>query len=125
MTILSQVGTGWDQKERVFRNFAKMIGPKDDPVLIHRWLHGEPFDVTVMWVDPIKVIADIYDMYVVNKTVILVNKPVFNKPLRPGRWTAKLLYSNKVRNVEITVVSQGFLSLWLPGMYTFALLHHP
>ena len=100
MDVFSQVGTGWDQKERVFRNFAKMIGPKDDPVLVHRWLHGEPFDVKIMWIDPINVITGIYEMHVVDNWVISFHKPVFKKPMRPGRWTIKLVYSDKVRVVS-------------------------
>ena len=80
----------------MFRNFARMIGPKDDPVLVHHWVHGEPFDVKIMWIDPINVITGVYEMHVVDNWVISFHKPVFKKPMRPGRWTIKLIYSDKV-----------------------------
>lgn len=55
-----QIGTHWDQKERMFRNIGGLIGPRDDPVLVHRWVHGEEFHVRLVWQDPLNVIAGLY-----------------------------------------------------------------
>ena len=41
----------------MFRNIGGMIGPRDDPVLVHRWVHGEEFHVRLLWEDPLNVIA--------------------------------------------------------------------
>ncbi|EDO36835.1 predicted protein, partial [Nematostella vectensis] len=89
------VGTSWDQKERVFRNLARLIGPYDDPVLVHRWVHGDAFDVKIMWVDPINVVTGVYEMHVVDNWVVSFHKPVFKKPMRPGKWIIKMIYTDK------------------------------
>ena len=34
-----------------------MIGPYDNPTLVHRWVHGEEFHVRIVWQDPLNVIA--------------------------------------------------------------------
>ena len=52
-----QIGINWDQKERVFRNFAGLIGTTDTPTLVHRWTHGKHFYVRIVWIDPMNVIA--------------------------------------------------------------------
>eukprot|EP00794_Sanderia_malayensis_P009135 gene9135-10108_t len=89
-----EIGTSWDQKERVFRNFAGMIGPLDTPTLVHRWRHGKAFYVRIIWTDPINVIAGIYQMKVEDNWVISYHKPTFKKPLRPGAWKVKLVHND-------------------------------
>ena len=103
LTVVSlfQVGTIWDQKERVFRNLAHLMGPMDDPVLVHRWVHGKAFDVKLMWVDPINVVTGIYEMRVVENWVVSFHKPTFKKPMRPGKWTIKLVFSHKGEDMVI------------------------
>lgn len=96
-----QVGTIWDQKERVFRNLARLMGPWDDPVLVHRWVHGKEFDVKIMWVDPINVVTGIYEMRVVENWVVSFHKPTFKKPMRPGKWTIKMIFSHKGEDMVI------------------------
>ena len=101
MTVCFQVGTVWDQKERVFRNLGRMMGPWDDPVLVHRWVHGKAFDVKLMWVDPINVVTGIYEMRVVDNWVVSFHKPTFKKPMRPGKWTIKMIFSHKGEDMVI------------------------
>ncbi|CAH3106757.1 unnamed protein product [Pocillopora meandrina] len=96
-----EVGTSWDQKERVFRNMARLMGPWDDPVLVHRWVHGKAFDVKLMWVDPINVVTGIYEMRVVDNWVVSFHKPTFKKPMRPGKWTIKMIFSHKGEDMVI------------------------
>ncbi|KAM7447918.1 Xylosyltransferase 2 [Porites harrisoni] len=96
-----EVGTIWDQKERVFRNLARLMGPWDDPVLVHRWVHGKEFDVKIMWVDPINVVTGIYEMRVVENWVVSFHKPTFKKPMRPGKWTIKMIFSHKGEDMVI------------------------
>ncbi|XP_066924651.1 xylosyltransferase 2-like [Clytia hemisphaerica] len=90
------VGTSWDQKERIFRNIAGIIGPRDEPVLVHRWVHGPEFHVRIVWQDPLNVIAGMYQMKVDKTWVISFHKPKFNKPLRPGTWTVKIVFNDDI-----------------------------
>lgn len=86
------MGTSWDQKERIFRNYARLMGPWDDPILVHYWKKGQPFDVKLMWIDPINVITGVYEMHVDDDWIVSFHKPTYTKPLRPGTWTIKLVY---------------------------------
>lgn len=96
-----EVGTIWDQKERIFRNLAHLMGPWDDPVLVHRWVHGKEFDVKIMWVDPINVVTGVYEMKVIENWVVSFHKPTFKKPMRPGKWTIKMIFTNKGEDMVI------------------------
>ncbi|XP_029185216.2 LOW QUALITY PROTEIN: xylosyltransferase 1-like [Acropora millepora] len=100
-----EVGTIWDQKERVFRNLAHLMGPWDDPVLVHHWVHGKEFDVKIMWVDPINVVTGVYEMKVIDNWVVSFHKPTFKKPMRPGKWTVKMVYTRKGEDMVIGQIS--------------------
>ena len=71
------------------------MGPWDDPVLVHYWKKGEPFNVKLMWIDPISVVTGVYEMRVQNDWVVSFHKPTYNKPLRPGMWTVKMVYRDQ------------------------------
>lgn len=90
------MGTDFDVKEMIFRNYAQLIGPYSDLVLRHVWGPGEQFTVTVAWIDPAMTVAACYDITVPTAFHIGSHKPEFNKPLRPGVWTLKLLYNWKI-----------------------------
>lgn len=90
-----QVGTSWDQKERIFRNYARLMGPWDDPVLVHYWKKGNPFKVKIMWIDPINVVTGVYEMHVQEDWVVSFHKPTYTKPLRPGTWTIKMVFRER------------------------------
>ena len=77
------------------------MGPWDDPVLVHRWVHGKGFDVKIMWVDPINVVTGIYEMHVVENWVVSFHKPTFRKPMRPGKWTIKMIFTRKGEDMVI------------------------
>lgn len=105
-----EIGTSWDQKERIFRNIAGLIGPNDNPTLVHRWVHGEEFHVRIVWQDPLNVIAGMYQMKVEKNWVISFHKPTFNKPLRPGTWVVKLVYNDDVvlGEVKFLVIPEAY-----------------
>lgn len=75
--------------------------PYDDPILVHRWVHGDEFDVKIMWIDPINVVSGVYEMHVVNNWVVSFHKPSFRKPMRPGKWTLKMIYTRKGEDMVI------------------------
>lgn len=92
LTLLFQVGTDWDAKERLFRNFGGLLGPMDEPVGMQKWGKGPNVTVTVVWVDPVNIIAATYDILIESTAEFTHYKPPLNLPLRPGVWTVKILH---------------------------------
>nr|Q811B1.1 RecName: Full=Xylosyltransferase 1; AltName: Full=Peptide O-xylosyltransferase 1; AltName: Full=Xylosyltransferase I [Mus musculus]CAD62249.1 xylosyltransferase I [Mus musculus] len=88
----SEVGTDWDAKERLFRNFGGLLGPMDEPVGMQKWGKGPNVTVTVIWVDPVNVITATYDILIESTAEFTHYKPPLNLPLRPGVWTVKILH---------------------------------
>uniref|UniRef100_A0A8C0H7C8 Xylosyltransferase 1 n=1 Tax=Chelonoidis abingdonii TaxID=106734 RepID=A0A8C0H7C8_CHEAB len=88
----SEIGTDWDAKERIFRNFGGLIGPMDEPVGMQKWGKGPNVTVTVIWVDPINIIAATYDILIESSAEFTHYKPPLNLPLQPGVWTIKILH---------------------------------
>ncbi|XP_061080023.1 xylosyltransferase 1-like [Conger conger] len=88
----AQIGTDWDGKERIFRNFGNLLGPMDEPVAMQRWSKGSNVTMTVVWVDPTNVIAATYDILIEGNAEFTHYRPPLNLPLRPGVWTVRTLY---------------------------------
>lgn len=91
--MLLQVGTDWDPKERIFRNWGGLLGPEDEPVAVQRWSRGQSnLTATVVWVDPTNVIAATYDILVEASAEVSHYRPPLAPPLRPGVWTLRVLH---------------------------------
>ncbi|XP_063077598.1 xylosyltransferase 1 [Engraulis encrasicolus] len=88
----AEIGTDWDAKERLFRNFGNLMGPGDEPVGMQRWGKGPNVTATVVWVDPTNVIAATYDILVDAGSEFTHYRPPLNSPLRPGMWTLRVLH---------------------------------
>ncbi|XP_034448532.1 xylosyltransferase 1-like [Hippoglossus hippoglossus] len=88
-----QVGGDWDPKERLFRNWGGMLGPKDEPVAVQRWSRSQSnLTATVVWIDPTNVIAATYDILVDASAEVTHYRPPLTAPLRPGVWTLRVLH---------------------------------
>lgn len=104
-----QVGTEWDPKERLFRNFGGLMGPFDEPMAMQKWSRGPNLTATVVWIDPTYVIAASYDITVDAETEFTQYKPPLNRPLRPGIWTIRLLqFWEPLGENQFLVVPQTF-----------------
>lgn len=104
-----EVGTEWDPKERLFRNFGGLMGPFDEPVAMQKWSRGPNLTATVVWIDPAYVIAASYDITVDAETEFTQYKPPLNRPLRPGTWTIRLLqFWEPLGENQFLVVPQTF-----------------
>ncbi|TRY95604.1 hypothetical protein DNTS_017816 [Danionella cerebrum] len=88
----AEIGTDWDAKERIFRNFGNLMGPMDKPVAMQKWGKGSNVTVTVVWIDPTNVIATTYDILIDGSAEFTHYKPTLNLPLRPGMWTVRILH---------------------------------
>ncbi|XP_034045561.1 xylosyltransferase 1-like [Thalassophryne amazonica] len=88
-----QVGTDWDPKERLFRNWGGLLGPEDEPVAVQRWSRGQSnLTATVVWIDPTNVIAATYDILVDASAEVTHYRPPLSLPLRPGVWMLRVLH---------------------------------
>lgn len=95
LTLLSlhcQIGTEWDAKERMFRNFGGLMGPMDETVGMQKWSKGPNVTVTVVWIDPTNVIAATYDILIDTSAEFTHYHPPLNQPLRPGVWSVRILH---------------------------------
>ncbi|KAG7505398.1 xylosyltransferase 2 [Solea senegalensis] len=86
-----EIGTDWDPKERIFRNFGGVIGPLDEPLAVQKWARGPNLTATIVWIDPALVVAASYDIIVDVDAEYTQYKPPLQRPLRPGTWTVRLL----------------------------------
>ena len=91
-----QVGSEFDPKELIFRNYGRLLGPYDDITLRHVWGAGKEFTVSMAWIDPANIIAASYDVKIPGSSYVGSHKPVLNRPLRPGVWTVKLMFNMAV-----------------------------
>lgn len=88
-----QVGTDWDPKERLFRNWGRLLGPEDEPVAVQRWSRSQSnLTATIVWIDPTNVIAATYDILVDASAEVTHYRPPLTSPLRPGMWTLRVLH---------------------------------
>ncbi|XP_043091705.1 xylosyltransferase 1 [Puntigrus tetrazona] len=88
----AEIGTDWDAKERIFRNFGNLMGPMDESVGMQKWGKGSNVTVTVVWIDPTNVIAATYDILIDASAEFTHYRPPLNLPLRPGMWTVRVLH---------------------------------
>lgn len=98
-----EVSTDFDQKEQISRNFAKILGPHSEPVIV---LHLGPsesdatvaYNFTVVWINPTGKIADISDLHIedTNAMTIHFGKTNMKQPLLPGQWVAKIIHRKSI-----------------------------
>lgn len=90
------MGSDYDLKELIFRNYAKFLGPNSDVRLRMVWRYGGSFNIAVAWIDPAGIVASYENVTVGKESLIDVHNPILKTPLRPGVWTVNLIYSDKI-----------------------------
>lgn len=95
------VSSEYDQKEQTFRNFARMLGPFSEPVLLYQFLpslvnSAKTYNVSFLWIDPTGQLVDISEAAIDETHVIGHLKPLLKQPLLPGAWAVKLVYNKQV-----------------------------
>jgi len=100
------VGTDWDVKELVLRDWGGIIGPDSDPRLVARWRKAaDDFVVSVVVVDPLNVVADYSDFKTPAKSAGVTETPLsLRKPMRPGKWTVRFYVQRQFTKIcaEVT-----------------------
>ena len=84
-----QVGSDFDSKERMFRNYPGFFGPDTQVVLHHAWIYGPTRKVTFSWVDPNGNVAAEHNIRVPRTRLVQFHNPKLKGPLRSGIWTVK------------------------------------
>uniref|UniRef100_A0A3P8T5M2 Xylosyltransferase 2 n=1 Tax=Amphiprion percula TaxID=161767 RepID=A0A3P8T5M2_AMPPE len=104
-----EIGTDWDPKERIFRNFGGVIGPLDEPLAVQKWARGPNLTATIVWIDPALVVAASYDITVDVDAEYTQYKPPLQHPLRPGTWTVRVLKQwERIAEVRFLVMPLTF-----------------
>lgn len=93
MLFFMQVGTNYDPKEEIFRNYGYMFGPNADLVVEFRWGPGKALGVTAVFIDPAGILAISIDVSITLGSLVHTYRPELSKPLRPGMWTLKVLHA--------------------------------
>ncbi|KAJ6642112.1 Xylosyltransferase oxt [Pseudolycoriella hygida] len=98
-----EVSTDFDQKEQISRNFAKIMGPHSEPIVV---LHLGPsesdtttsYNMTIVWINPTGKIADISDLHIEDSNAMTIHfgKTNMKQPLLPGQWVAKIIHRKSI-----------------------------
>lgn len=128
-----QIGSDWDPKEELLRNWAGVIGQTTNIAVVHTWVEGDiPVKISLLLVQPDGVVAALKTETVDINAHNLVFDPKLEKPLKPGKWTF-LLFANekKVAQYAFVVLPLGldskinevkvdnFFSKYLPSAFPF------
>lgn len=98
------VSTDYDPKEQMYRNFAKIIGPTSEPVLVFKLsktkiVNQTNYNVTILWINPIGQLVDAAESNIDDSStenVIHYAKLDYKHSMTPGEWTVKIIYKNNI-----------------------------
>ncbi|CAH0761189.1 unnamed protein product [Diatraea saccharalis] len=88
-----RVSSDYDQKEITFRNYANILGPLSEPNLLYQFspdIDRKDDNLTVIWLDPAGLIADVNILHVDENNLTNFIKPNIKIPLLPGIWKVGL-----------------------------------
>lgn len=89
-----QVGSVWDGKESIFRNYGGIVGVYDEIVLALRTRAGRLCHLEIIWENPVENIAAQERLKLESSWVVAFQKPKIERPLMPGIWKVKLMVAN-------------------------------
>ncbi|KAL3200514.1 hypothetical protein MRX96_013166 [Rhipicephalus microplus] len=96
------VGTEYDPKEQSIRDLARILGPESSPGILHSWGSGPAIAVTIVWVDPAKVVAGSYEVQVEAGPQTL-----FHRPMAQMRFlVSPVAYHDKIKLTSATTASR-------------------
>lgn len=85
-----QVGSEWDGKESIFRNYGGILGAWDEPVAAIRLKGGVPGEISIVWDDPVGERVSTFTMKLEASWFVSYHKPKVERPIRPGVWSVKI-----------------------------------
>ena len=104
-----EIGSEWDEKERIFRNYNGILTEESSPQLSMVWRQGAPVNITIDWYSPSEELKSRYAMRVQGTWTVTYHKPIIDKPLEPGIWRVEIK-REEVRfiSLQFVIFSQGF-----------------
>ena len=84
------MGSDYDSREKIFRNYPGFFAPETRVVLRHFWSYGPGKKVTFTWIGPDGKVAAIYDLRIARTRLVQIHNPKLRRPLQYGIWTVKI-----------------------------------
>lgn len=85
------MGSGWDGKESIFRNYGGILGVHDDFGVALYLSQGRLVHLDIKWLNPVKGVAKTQDLKLDPTSTVTMQKSELPKPLMPGQWTVQLV----------------------------------
>ncbi|CAG9858898.1 unnamed protein product [Phyllotreta striolata] len=103
------IGSDYDQKERICRNFAGVLSAYSEPVLAYsfkRWPdNNEVYNLSALWIGPDGELYGVGAFSVDGASLVGHSKSGLQQPILPGIWTVKVLHKNaKVAQLEFPIL---------------------
>ena len=86
----ARVGSEWDQKERIFRNYHGILTSQDSPQLSLSWNHGAQVNITIKWISPSNKLESSFQMSIDSTWTVTYHKPILAKPIEAGMWRVEI-----------------------------------
>lgn len=84
------MGSDWDGKESIFRNYGEILGAWDEPVAAIRLNTGKTGEINVVWSDPTGKRVPPHTIKVETSWFVTYHKPKLERPIRPGIWNCRV-----------------------------------
>ena len=88
--VFFQIGSDWDGKESIFRNYGGILGAWDDPVAALRLNPGKTGEVIIIWDNPTEKRVATHTVKVESGWFVTFHKPKFERPIPPGVWNCRV-----------------------------------
>lgn len=123
-----QVGSEWDGKESIFRNYGGILGVHDTPVAAVRLVVGKLGHIAYIWENPIGMTVERHNTKLEPSSVINTKKLNIERPLMPGVWKVRLEINSKVYITHEFLVTplfyDGTVPLWDPVSVNARKMNH-
>lgn len=89
-----QVGSKWDGKESIFRNYGGILGIYDQPTVAIRLKIGRVCNVNVLWINPLGIEEQKTDLKLDPSMTVNTQKLNTESPIMPGNWALRITSSD-------------------------------
>ena len=84
------MGSRWDGKESIFRNYGGILGIYDDVGVALYLSPGRLVHIDIKWLTPVGSVASNRDLKLEPTSSVTMHKLEVPRPLMPGKWTVQM-----------------------------------